>query len=195
MQTGLRRRQGRQQDHQGHHDEVLRDQDADHDPARQRPHAALVHQGLEADHRAAERNQRPEPDRHHPGPAEQAAERGAEQDRQRHLDRRPDEGNPPDRLELLERELQAEGEQQERDADLGQQLDVVGVGDGPANRVRTDEHAGQDVAEDQRLAQRLGDETADQAGHDDDREVCGDPHQQRVAAVRPGSPSRRASTS
>ena len=44
-----------------------------------------------------------------------------------HLNRRSDQRNLLDRFEILERKLEAEGEQEEGNADLGQELDLVNV--------------------------------------------------------------------
>ena len=56
--------------------------------------------------------------------------RVAHDDRQDHLDGRTEEGDRPHALELLEVELHSQREQQQCHADLGQQLDVVDLGDG-----------------------------------------------------------------
>ena len=60
-------------------------------------------------------------------------------------------GDPPHGQQLLEVELQADAEHQQDDADLGELLGQRRVGD-EARRVRPDEHAGQQVADDRATA-------------------------------------------
>ncbi len=61
-QTALQIAQLGQDDHEWHHGQVLDDEHADHDPAREGAHTSLVDQCLQRDHGAGERNGRTEPD-------------------------------------------------------------------------------------------------------------------------------------
>ena len=101
----------------------------------------------------------------------------AQPDAEQHLDRRAEDGDAAHRAQILERELDAERKEQQRHADLGQECDLVAAADGDAGSVRPDDDAGQDVAHDQRLAQKLRDQPADQRGDDDDGEVRGNAHE------------------
>ena len=98
----------------------------------------------------------------------------ADAHRQQDLDGRAQQGHVPHRAQFLQGELDAQGEQQQGDADLRQQFDVVGVGDEGAAGHRPQDDAGGDVAQDQRLLEALGDDTAQESCGDDDRDVCGD---------------------
>ena len=73
----------------------------------------------------------------------------------------PGTATPPDGEQLLEVELQADAEHQQDDADLGQLLGEGGVGH-KAGRVRADERAGQQIADDRRQAEALRDVAEDQ---------------------------------
>ena len=67
-------------------------------------------------------------------------------------------------VELAKRELEAEREQQQHHAELGQLLDVVHVADRRPAGERTDDDAGQDVADDQRLPEALRQKAAREGG-------------------------------
>ena len=74
---------------------------------------------------------------------------------------RAGDGDAPHRQQLLDVKLQADAEHEEDDADLGQLLGDIGVGH-EAGRVRTDERAGQQVADDGRQARALGEVAEDE---------------------------------
>jgi hypothetical protein len=74
-------------------------------------------------------------------------------------------------MEVAEGELEAEGEQEERDADFGEELDIVGLDDSGAGGVRPDEDAGGHIADHEREAECARGESADQAGKDDQDEI------------------------
>ena len=80
--------------------------------------------------------------------------------------------------QLADRELHAEGEQQQHDADLGEDGDPLLSAD-EARRERPDDDARQEVADDGRLAQTDGDRSADERRDDraaeieDERELLG----------------------
>ena len=76
--------------------------------------------------------------------------------------------------ELADRELDAQGEQQEDDADLGELADLGAVAD-EAGRERPDDDAREEVADDRGLAQPDGDDPADQRECDRDAEVHDEP--------------------
>ena len=94
-----------------------------------------------------------------------------------------DERDGADGRELAERQLEAEREQQQRDAELGQLLDVVDVADRRPAGERTDDDAGEDVADDQRLAEALRQEAAGEGGEQHEREI-GDEVQYDMQRIR-----------
>jgi hypothetical protein len=73
--------------------------------------------------------------------------------------RRADEGNHVDAPKLLQVELQPEDGQEKRNADLGQSLDVVNLGDRHAVGMRPNENAGNDVTEDEQADAGAGRES------------------------------------
>ena len=74
----------------------------------------------------------------------------------------PGHGDAPDGQQILEVEVQADAEHQQDDADLGELLGQLAVGD-EAGRVRPDDDAGEQVADDRREAEPLRDVAAKQA--------------------------------
>ena len=72
--------------------------------------------------------------------------------------------DPPTARELAERELDAQREQEQDDAELGELGDPLGVAD-EARRERPDDDAGDEVAEDRRLPE------PDRDGADDQRDA------------------------
>ena len=90
--------------------------------------------------------------------------------------RRAGERDGADRRELAKRELEAEREQQQHHAELGQLLDVVHVADGRPAGERTDDDAGEDVADDQRLPEALRQKAAREGGEQHEREIGDEIH-------------------
>ncbi len=102
------------------------------------------------------------------------ADAESQQDRDQDPQRPPDEGHPFHAQEIAERELDADGEHQEDDADLGEQLEGVHVGDGGPGREGADEDAPQDVPEDQRLAREPCQRPTEHGGGEDVGEIAED---------------------
>jgi hypothetical protein len=71
--------------------------------------------------------------------------------------------------------VQPDGEQEQRHPDLCEELYLVYVTDRRAKRVRPDEDAGCDVAEDQGQTEPSGQDASKEGGHQDKRYVAGDP--------------------
>ena len=90
-----------------------------------------------------------------PRPAEQPADSHPERGGDRALRDRARDGDAPDGEQLVEVELQADAEHQQDDADFGELLGHVLIGD-EARRVRADEEAGEQIADDRREAEPLG---------------------------------------
>ena len=97
-----------------------------------------------------------------PQPSQRASDR-AEDRRDRALRDRAGNGDSTNRQQFLDVELQADAEHQQDDADLGQLLGEGRVGH-ETRRVRADQRAGQQVADDRRQPEALGDETEDERG-------------------------------
>jgi len=92
------------------------------------------------------------------------------------LDRCPDQSHLLDRLEVFERELEAEGEQQESHSNFGKPLDVVDVGDGETACVGSQNDTGSDVAEDHGLPEALQQYPAAERNYDEQDYVSGYSH-------------------
>ena len=90
--------------------------------------------------------------------------------RQSHLERAADERRPAERLEAAQRELEADEEEDERDAELGDRLDAARLAD-PPERVRPDRDAGDEEPDDLRKLQPAADEEDGKRRREDDREV------------------------
>src|SRR5690606_29553079 len=91
-------------------------------------------------------------ERLHRGPAECLADTEADADGGEHLDVAADEGDGADAQHVAEGELDADGEHQQDDADLGELLDGEFV-DFDAGNIWSEDEPGEDVAKDERLAE------------------------------------------
>ena len=83
----------------------------------------------------------------------------------------------------LSEEFDTDREEQQGDADLRQQFDVVDSLDGRALRERSDSDAGENVAEQERLAETVRQQAADEGGDEDDGNVSGDAHRDLVSRM------------
>ena len=86
------------------------------------------------------------------------------------LEQRPRDRDPRNRPELAKRELDAEREQEEDHAEVGELGDPLCVTD-EAGRERTDDDAGNEIAKDCRLPEPNRDDAEDQRHADRDPEV------------------------
>ena len=175
----------RQDDQHRHNRQVLDDQHPDHDAAGQRRGRAVGGKRLEHHHRARERDHGAEPDgigRRHiqRRPGHQRPEERREHD----LDWPADQGDAPDGAQIAKRDFEPEREQEEGDADLGEELDVVEVRDGRTGGVRSERDTGGDVADEQRQAQGTREDGPDEAGNDDEDEIGRDAHREAGASTR-----------
>ncbi|MCY1287514.1 hypothetical protein D9M68_439840 [compost metagenome] len=166
----------RRQQHQGEdHRQVLDDQPADGDaPALGVDQPALL-QRAQQDHGTRHRQRQAE---HQPGadlpvhgPGQAHAEHGGDGD----LHHRAGNGDGLHREQVLQREVQADAEHQQDHAELGDFLRQRLVGD-VAGRERPGQHAGQQVADQRRDAQAVGqgaeDEGQDEAGGKGGQQRC-----------------------
>jgi hypothetical protein len=92
------------------------------------------------------------------------------------LERRAHERDFPHGPQFVEREFEAQGKEQERHPNLCQQFDIVNPRDRDPSRVGTNQHAGQNVAEDQGLLQALDHQTAKQPRHHNKHNIRGNTH-------------------
>ncbi len=90
-----------------------------------------------------------------------------EERRQDDLGQRPRQGDPADLREVVEREVQPDSEHEEHDPDLRQLLGEVEIGH-EARGGRTDQHAGDQVADDRRQLQPQGEEPEEQGSAEGD---------------------------
>ncbi len=84
----------------------------------------------------------------------------AQRDQRYDLECAADQRDPAGPEQVADRQLETNGEEQEDEADIGQRGDRLHVGDG-ARGVRPDDQAGNDEAEDGRLAKPNSDGAAD----------------------------------
>jgi hypothetical protein len=104
-------------------------------------------------------------------PAEERPGPEGEADREQDAERAPDRRDPLHAQQVTQRELDADGEHQEDHADLGEELEAMDVGDGRTWCERADQDSAEDVAEDQRLPGQSGQDTTEDGGHEDIRQV------------------------
>ena len=161
--------QGNGQDHR-HHAQVLEHQDA-HGQAAVRG-IQLAARGQRAqdygragngDH-APQEHRRPRRQPERPGNARRACQRHCD------LDAAAQEHRLPEPAQAVDGQLQADAEQQQDDADLRQQLDLMGVVD-QAQSGRSGQHAGQDEPGDRRDADAAQQRHHHHGGPEHDHEV------------------------
>jgi len=104
------------------------------------------------------------------------AQAESESGRGQQLDRGADQRDAANRSQAFHREFQANGEQQEGHADVGQDLDILEVDDRRASGVGAHDDPGDDVAQQDGQTQPVGQQSAQQGGHGDDRNVASDAH-------------------
>ena len=157
-------RQNGHEQQQGDDAEVLKEHDADDQPAVRRVELIPAPQLLEHDRGARQRDE--EPDEETETPAGQRARKQEDEHDDRcgggaDLERAADEHLAPDATDLGERELQADGEEQQHDAHLRQHLDIVLRLD-DADACRPGDRAGDDERDDRRDPDPAEDENEDQ---------------------------------
>ena len=152
---------GRQQHQHEDGEQVFDDQPADRDVAGRRVQVAVVREDAHQHDRARHRDRQAEDDAGRPAPAEGDADQGAEQGRDEALNEGAGQGDPPHGQQLLEVEVQADAEHEQDDADLGQLVRQVLVGD-EAGRVRARRRSPPAVADDGRQPEAERDVAADE---------------------------------
>ena len=144
-----------------HRPEVLADQDAERDPARQRVQLPLIVEELDHDQRAAHGHAGGQVEKGELAPQvaepEPVKEGEPEGDADRNLEKAGDDHRAAGSDQLLEVDLQPDHEEQQDQAHLGDGDDAVAVLD-QVEPDRSDQDAGHQVGEDERLLQAMADE-------------------------------------
>jgi len=160
-------RQGEQE--RDHHD-VLNDQDADRDTPVKGIDLALVRQQLDDDDGAREGQRGTDVEGGH-GPHPEAAGSQVAEDRDEgHLAQAGRDRQGAESANEPKIELQADDEQEQRDTDLGQQIDLIRGGH-PAESGGPLEDAHEDEGDDQRLAQPERQRAEQRRGQQDGRNL------------------------
>ena len=147
--------EGRQEHERQHHHHVFDDEPADGDAAAPGLDQPPLLQRTEQNHGARHGQRQAEDEACADRPAEPMAKRHPKQRGAGDLRDGAGNGDRPHRKELLEREMQADAEHQQDDADLRELARERLVGD-EARRRRADEHAGDEIADERRQTQPMG---------------------------------------
>ena len=147
---------GRQHDQHDDREQILDDQPADGDMTRRRMQVVVVHEDAREHDGAGDGNGESEHNAGRPPPAEGRGEQCAEDRGDDALADRAGYGDFADGQEFLEMEMQPDAEHEQNDADLGQLLGQIMVGD-EAGGIWADCYAGQQIADDRRQAEPLRD--------------------------------------
>ena len=152
----------RRQQHQGDDDgEIFDDQPADGDAAIGRVEAVALFEGAQQDHGAGDGEAEAEDDAGADAPAPGHGEGGAEEGGDDDLADRAGDGDPADGAEVGEGEMQADAEHQQDDAHFGKLAGQFAVGD-EAEGIGPDQDAGDEVADQRRQPQAIGDQAEDE---------------------------------
>ena len=151
-----------QQHEREHREQILDDEPADGDVSGRRVQVAMVGEHADEHDRARDGERHAEDDACRPAPAEPARDDGAEHRRDGALRDRAGNGDAPNGQQLFDMKLQADAEHQQDDADFGELFGDFGVGDEPG-RVRTDQRARKQIADDRRQARALREVAEDRA--------------------------------
>jgi hypothetical protein len=163
--------QGRDQDDEHDHRDVLDQRDADHHASVPRVQLATVHQQAGHHHRARDGDDHAHHDALDGRPAEQGADGRSERDREHHAEGGAHHGHPLHAQQVAQGQLDPDREHEQDHADLREQLEPVDLGDGEPGGERAQQETAQHVTEDQRLARAPGQAAADDGADEDQREV------------------------
>jgi hypothetical protein len=125
---------------------------------------------LEHDGRRGEGEQEAEEEGLAGGAAERVSHGGDQRHRQRDLQPAPDEHQPPHLHDAAQRELQPDGEEQEHHADLGEEVDGLGLAD-ESQPVGADDDARNHEADDGRQAQSAEQEGDGDRGEQQEQQI------------------------
>ena len=165
------RREAREERDHDHREDVFHDENAEDEPRKRLLRFAELLQRLEDDRGRRDGENRAEKHAVHLLPAKAAPELVAGPDHEQNLEHGRDERRRADLLQLAQAELQPERKHEENDAQLRERLDGVLIRDERPRRVRTDDDAGQDVAEHDRLFEPAKQHRHDRGDDHDEREI------------------------
>jgi len=163
------RRHARQQHQHQHHGDVLHDQPADGDPPALGLEQPPLLQHPEQHHGARHRQRDAENKAGARRPAEQPADPHGEWRGDQALRHRAGDGDGPDRQQILEREMQPYAEHQQDDADLGELIGNVLVGD-KAGGEGPDDDPCHEIADQRRQFEAVGNNAEGEREHQTDRD-------------------------
>ena len=149
-------RQGGEQHHQEHRNEVLHHQGAENQRRIGLVLEAHVVIGLDDDGRGRHAHQTAKENALHQGPAHQLSQQDADHKHAETFDPGHQHGPAADFQEFLEAEFQSQGEKKEDDADFRPFMDGFGAGQMEQAELRPHDKTGDDIAENQRLLERFG---------------------------------------
>jgi hypothetical protein len=170
LQAAFQDRRQRRQHHQ-HQDrrQILDDEPADGDAAAFGIEQAPLLHRAQQHHRGGNRERQTEHQTGGNAPTQRHAQGHAKDRRDGYLRHRAGQRDGLHRHQILEREMQADTEHQQDDADFSQFVGKADVGD-KAGSGRTDHHAGEQIADQRRDAEALSDRAEhkgqDQTHHD-----------------------------
>ena len=154
--------------HHRHHGDILGDQHADRDLPDTAPELADVVENLDRHRRRRHGDDETQQHGKLPRESGQPGKPQRHRRRSRDLEQRRRDGDLPDPHEGPERQFHTDDEQQHEDAHFGQHLDTVADVDEPEPG-RAQRDAGDDIADDGRLAQAFEHETEYQCAERDNR--------------------------
>ncbi len=168
--AGRARRQRGQDQQEQYGGQVLEHQPADGNASVPAVEEPLVHQAPEEDDGAGDGDGEPEHDAGFARPAPPPAHTVAEGSGDRHLAQRPRYRHPAHAPQVAQREVQADAEHQEDDAQLGELADGVHVAD-EARGEGPDGHPGHEIADDRRHPRAPGQQPAHEGRGQGDTDV------------------------
>ena len=186
LPTALARGKDRHREQKRHDAQVLEQQDPDRELAVRRVDLAALRQERDHERRARHRDERAEHRRGARLRTERGRDRSDRAERDRDLETARDHRGPPHPPQPVERQLEADLEQQEYDAELGERLDARGIVD-PAQSTGPEERPHHEESRDRGQAKALEHGAAD-GGHREDQ-------QQLFEEVRIQNRTRRGSPS
>ena len=161
-----------EEDHQENGYQVFYDQRTEYHPGERILLEAHVVVGLEHHHRGGHREQTSQEDTFHGAPAHGLSREIAQHENPEEFGSSCQQGAAAHFEQLLETELQSETEHQKDDADLRPLVDGFFTRDArEEGDVRTDQEAGDNIAQDQGLLQRLRDDGKEAGGDQNHRQI------------------------
>ena len=155
------RGKGRDQDQRQHHGEIFHHQPADGDVAAVAIDQMPVLHRLEQHHGGGDSEREAKDDAAQQRPAHQRGEAHAQRGGYGQPDQRAGNGDPAHRQQVAQREVEADAEHQQDHADFGQLRGQRLVGD-EARRMGADRNTGDQIADERRHAQPVGDGPEDE---------------------------------